>query len=154
MMKTFFGGQPARNGNTNHLNALKILLPYLWPQNSTGIKNRVLLAALFLILAKIITVGIPFIYKLAVDEISETLDAIVIVPISILIAYGIARVIAQTFGELRDAVFAKVAQRAVRHAALNPFRFASIIIIFVFSSLLKSLNDLISSFRVFVDSAL
>ena len=62
------------------------------------------------------------IYKVVVDEITNTGDAIVIVPIFLLVAYGGARVLAQTFGELRDAVFAKVAQRAIREAGLRTFR--------------------------------
>ena len=108
-------------GKRGHLTTVKVLLPYLWPKNAREMRIRVVVALIFLIAAKAITVAVPIIYKLAVDKITNTGDAIVIVPIFLLIAYGGARVLAQTFGELRDAVFAKVAQRAIREAGLKPF---------------------------------
>ena len=100
-------------GDQNHLNTLRTLLPYLWPQNAAEMRARVVIALIFLAIAKAITVGVPFIYKIVVDQISASLGTLVIVPIGLLVAYGLARVLSQTFGELRDAVFAKVAQRAI-----------------------------------------
>jgi len=61
-------------------------------------------------------------YKMAVDAISDNAASIVIVPVGILVAYGLARVMALAFGEFRDAIFAKVAQRAIREAGLKTFR--------------------------------
>jgi ABC-type transport system involved in Fe-S cluster assembly fused permease/ATPase subunit len=82
----------------------------------------VVIALIFLAAAKGITVAIPIIYKYVVDAISTPVDAVVIVPVALLIGYGVARVLAQAFGELRDAVFATVAQRAIREAGLRTFR--------------------------------
>ena len=83
---------------------------------------RVGIALLFLALAKAITVGVPFIYKMAVDSVSNPIQAAVVVPIGLLVAYGLARILSQAFGELRDAVFAKVAQSAIRKAGLKTFQ--------------------------------
>ncbi len=121
-MQTIADDRPDFKGKRDHLGTVIILLPYLWPKNAQEMRIRVVIALIFLIAAKAITVGVPIIYKLAVDEITNTTDAIIIVPIFLLIAYGGARVLAQTFGELRDAVFAKVAQRAIREAGLKTFR--------------------------------
>jgi len=74
-----------------------------------------------LTLAKITNVGVPIFYKTAVDALS-TNATVLVVPVALLVGYGLARVLAQTFGELRDAVFAKVAQRAIRLAGLKAFK--------------------------------
>ena len=121
-MQSLTDDRPDFEGKRNHLTTVKILLPYLWPKNAREMRIRVVVALIFLIAAKAITVAVPVIYKVVVDEITNTGDAIVIVPIFLLVAYGGARVLAQTFGELRDAVFAKVAQRAIREAGLRTFR--------------------------------
>ncbi|MAV87525.1 MAG: metal ABC transporter permease [Rhodospirillaceae bacterium] len=101
---------------------LKTLLPYLWPKNAIEMRVRVILALFLLAFAKGINVYAPILYKLAVDQISTTTESIIVVPVAILIAYGIARTLALAFGELRDAIFAKVAQRAIRQAGLQTFR--------------------------------
>ena len=85
-------------------------------------RTRVTIALLFLAAAKGINVGVPIVYKFAVDALSNPDTAIIVVPIGLLIAYGAARVLALAFGELRDAIFAKVAQRAIREAGLKTFR--------------------------------
>ncbi|MEE8351048.1 MAG: ABC transporter ATP-binding protein/permease, partial [Rhodospirillales bacterium] len=83
-------------------------------------------ALALLALAKITNVTVPIFYKHAVDTLSTapsgTTTQILAVPVALLVGYGVVRVLAQTFGELRDAVFAKVAQRAIRLAGLNTFR--------------------------------
>ena len=121
-MQSLTDDRPDFEGKRNQFTTVKILLPYLWPKNAREMRIRVVVALIFLIAAKAITVAVPVIYKVVVDEITNTGDAIVIVPIFLLVAYGGARVLAQTFGELRDAVFAKVAQRAIREAGLRTFR--------------------------------
>ena len=97
------------------------LLPYLWPQGNLEIRGRVLLAMLFLIGAKAATVYVPFLYKEAVDLLSVTATPIVALPIGLLFAYGLARLLMVAFAQLRDAIFAKVAQRAIRTVALRTF---------------------------------
>ncbi|MGH6968252.1 MAG: ABCB family ABC transporter ATP-binding protein/permease, partial [Stellaceae bacterium] len=96
--------------------------PYLWPKNSTGLRVRVVLAIACLAAAKAINVGVPVLYKAAVDKLAPSVGTLVVVPTMLIVAYGAARVGAQLFNELRDSVFAKVEQRAIRTIALNTFR--------------------------------
>ena len=121
-MRSLIDEQPDGKEKRGHLRTIWTLLPYLWPQNAAEMRGRVVIALVFLASAKAINVGVPFIYKIAVDQISASLSAVVVVPIGLLVAYGLARVLSQTFGELRDAVFAKVAQRAIREAGLKTFQ--------------------------------
>ena len=102
--------------------ALASLLPYLWPRGEIEIKLRVAAALAFLALAKIATVYIPILYKEAVDVLGADGEALVVVPVGVILGYGVARLLATAFGELRDAVFAKVGQRAIRKVALATFR--------------------------------
>ena len=104
------------------LRALKGLAPYLWPRDSLELRVRVILAVAFLVAAKLINIAIPLLYKHAVDALSGDRPAIIAVPVATILGYGLARVLAQGFNELRDGVFAKVAQRAVRQIALSAFR--------------------------------
>jgi ABC-type transport system involved in Fe-S cluster assembly fused permease/ATPase subunit len=103
------------------LRALRDLVPYLWPRDSIELRLRVLAALALLVGAKIINIAVPFLYKHAVDTLSGKFG-LVVAPVMLVIAYGMARVCAQGFNELRDAVFAKVEQRAVRRLALSAFR--------------------------------
>ena len=104
------------------LKTLRTLIPYLWPKDALEMKFRVLIALLFLALAKGISAGAPILYKLAIDAISNNKIEIIIVPVGIILSYGLARTLSLAFGEFRDAVFAKVAQRAIRKAGLKTFR--------------------------------
>jgi len=104
------------------LRALKGLGPYLWPRDSVELRARVVLALLLLAAGKLINITSPFFYKYAVDALTVPKPGIIAVPIAMIIAYGAARVMSQGFNELRNAVFAKVGQRAVRQVALSAFR--------------------------------
>jgi len=106
----------------NDLETIRTLLPYLWPKDIPGLKARVVIAVGFLVLAKVTNVAVPIFYKKAVDSLTSAEAAVIAVPIFLLLAYGGARVLAQSFGELRDAVFARVAQRAIRQAGLRTFQ--------------------------------
>ncbi|HUJ98673.1 MAG TPA: ABC transporter ATP-binding protein/permease [Stellaceae bacterium] len=108
-------------GLRQELKAVRRLAPYLWPPD-WGLRGRVLVSLAFLIGAKVINVYVPLLYKGAVDALSPGHAAVITVPVALVIGYGIARVGAQLFAELRDAVFAKVGQRAVRRLALATFR--------------------------------
>jgi ATP-binding cassette subfamily B protein len=101
--------------------ALKSLLPHLWPKGHMGLKSRVMLASLCLVLAKVTNLYVPILFKRMVDALGVTGTALML-PLGLLVAYGLARLLAQFFAELRDAVFAKVAQRAIRRVALETFR--------------------------------
>ena len=113
---------PPSTGARNDLNTIRTLLPYLWPEGEWGLRARVVIAMGFLVLAKVANVTVPIFYKHAVDALSADASLIVAVPVALLIGYGLTRVMAQAFGEFRDAVFAKVAQRAIRLAGLGTFR--------------------------------
>jgi len=115
-------GPPRQKGRLkDELRALKSLAPYLWPQDSLGLRMRVVLALVFLLAGKLVNIYIPFLYKQALDALSPANVAIA-VPVGLIIAYGLARVMSQGFNELRNAVFAKVSQRAIRQLALRAFR--------------------------------
>ena len=99
---------------------VKTLLPYLW-----AYKWRVLLALSFLVCAKLANVGVPLILKKLIDSLTIAPSdpmALLVLPLSLLVAYGILRVSTTLFTELREFVFAKVTQRAVRNIALKVFR--------------------------------
>src|SRR5262249_3717142 len=83
---------------------------------------RVAGAVLCLLVAKIANVFVPLFYKHAVDAMTPHGAALIAAPIAMILAYGILRVAAQSFGEIRDALFAKVAQRAIRTVGLQTFR--------------------------------
>jgi ATP-binding cassette, subfamily B, heavy metal transporter len=105
----------------DELRALKSLAPYLWPRDSVGLRVRVVLALVFLLAGKLVNIYVPLLYKHAVDALSPS-NVLVAVPVALIIAYGLARVMSQGFNELRTAVFAKVSQRAIRRLALSAFR--------------------------------
>ena len=120
-------GPPRQTGRLkDELRALRGLAPYLWPRGSIELRVRVVLAVVFLIAGRIVNIYVPFLYKHAVDALAPVKGglpaAAVAVPVAAIVAYGFARVMSQGFNELRDAVFAKVAQRAVRRIALSTFR--------------------------------
>ncbi|WP_096701213.1 ABC transporter ATP-binding protein/permease [Magnetospirillum sp. 15-1] len=97
---------------------LRTLFPYLWPPGEPELRLRVVVAMILLVAAKGVGVGIPLLYKRAVDTLSISP---VLVPLALLVAYGAARVMAGSFAELRDIVFVKVAQRAIRKVGLGVF---------------------------------
>jgi ATP-binding cassette subfamily B protein len=107
------------------LRALKGLGPYLWPRDSIELRVRVVLALALLAAGKLVNITVPLFYKAAVDALSAphtAAAAMIAVPVGVILAYGLARVMSQGFNELRNAVFAKVGQRAVRRVALAAFR--------------------------------
>lgn len=108
-------------GPKHSLKTLHSLLPYLWPKDRMDLRLRVVIAMTLLIAAKATNVGVPLFYKEAVDILSGPDQALIYVPVFLIVGYGLARVLAQAFGELRDAVFAKVQQRAKRQAGLKTF---------------------------------
>jgi ATP-binding cassette subfamily B protein len=99
---------------------LRSLLPYLWTY-----RWRVLLAIGCLVAAKVATVGVPVVLKQIVDTLAPAAGAaapLLAIPLGLLVAYGVLRLASTLFTELREFVFAKVTQRAVRTVALQVFR--------------------------------
>ncbi|MCE6953203.1 ABC transporter ATP-binding protein/permease [Cereibacter sphaeroides] len=104
---------------------LKRMAPYLWPKGQTWVKRRVVLALMALVVAKIISVATPFFYKAAVDALAGGAPTPAMMmglgAVGLTVAYGLARLGAVAFGELRDAIFVRVGQRALRQLALETF---------------------------------
>ncbi|MFN3723101.1 MAG: ABCB family ABC transporter ATP-binding protein/permease [Paracoccaceae bacterium] len=101
------------------------VIPYLWPPGQAWVKRRVVASMLLLVMAKVISVSTPAIYKQAVDALAgDAPDAATLLglaAVGLTIAYGIARLMTVAFQEMRDAVFVRVGQRALRQLALETF---------------------------------
>lgn len=108
--------------DTKEPGPIRSLLPHLWPKGETELRARVVLALIALAVAKVATVWTPFLYKQAVDALTPGHTALVVAPVALIVAYGLLRVAGQAFGEVRDILFAKVAQRAIRRVGLETFR--------------------------------
>jgi ATP-binding cassette subfamily B protein len=110
---------------TSGLQTIRRVLPYLWPDGQTWVKRRVVLALIALVVGKLISVTTPFLYKAAVDSLANENrdDAWLLVygAVGLTVAYGVARLGAVAFNELRDAIFVRVGQRALRALALETF---------------------------------
>jgi ATP-binding cassette subfamily B protein len=114
-------GPPARS----HGETLRSLLPYVWPKGEPGLRARVVLALVSLVLAKVATVYVPVVLARAVDALSPRageVGAVLAVPLALVIGYGVLRLAASLFQELRDAVFSAVAQRSVRRVGAATFQ--------------------------------
>ncbi|MDP1669447.1 ABCB family ABC transporter ATP-binding protein/permease [Phaeovulum sp.] len=117
--------EPTAAQKGRNLRTLRALLPYLWPAGETWVKRRVVLAMLALLLGKLISVTTPYVYKRAVDALAGPApDAAAMLglgAVGLTVAYGLARLGTVGFNELRDAVFVRVGQRALRKLALETF---------------------------------
>ncbi|CAG4966532.1 unnamed protein product [Parnassius apollo] len=118
------------------MDMIRGMMEYVWPKDNSMIRNRVMLSLSLLFGAKVMNVCVPFLFKYAVDEVNQVsatstgdvLLGMATVPqalgttaFSLLVGYGIARATAAGFNELRNAVFAKVAQHSIRRLACNVF---------------------------------
>ncbi len=105
---------------------IRRVAPYLWPQGQAWIKRRVIAALLLLLASKLVAVTTPFLYKQAVDTLAKDATSpvtfLMLGALGLTVAYGLARLGAVLFGELRDMVFVRVGQRALRRLALETFR--------------------------------
>ena len=102
--------------NPSGAKVLRSLFPYLWEY-----RGRLILALSFLVLAKLANVSVPLVLKQIVDGLDPTKGALML-PMFLLIGYGLLRFSTTLFTELRDTVFAKVTQRAIRRIALEVFQ--------------------------------
>ena len=101
------------------------MLPYLWPAGYPGLKARVVFALVALVLSKIVTVATPYSFKYATDALTVGGSAITVavsVMLFMVLAYGMGRIMMVVLAQLRDAVFARVSQQAVRQLAVKTFR--------------------------------
>jgi len=108
-----------------YIKTFKLLLPYLWPNERRDLRLRVSFAIIALVLAKIASVVTPLVLGASVNsltELSSGINLFMLVPIALIVGYGIARIISFTFSEVRDALFSKVSQNSIRQISLNMFK--------------------------------
>ncbi|MCX8509393.1 MAG: ABC transporter transmembrane domain-containing protein, partial [Rhodobacteraceae bacterium] len=108
------------------LRTIRRVAPYLWPVGQAWVKRRVVLSMVMLVLARVISVLTPFLYKAAVDALGHAGSKgegwlLAYGAVGLTVAYGLARLGSVGFNELRDAVFVRVGQRALRRLALETF---------------------------------
>nr|WP_149142496.1 ABC transporter ATP-binding protein/permease [Gemmobacter caeruleus] len=110
---------------TSGFDTIRRVAPYLWPEGESWVKRRVVIALTMLAFAKIVSVSTPFFYKAAVDKLAGDAPSgawlMGLTAVALTLAYGLARLGAVAFGELRDAIFVRVGQRALRKLALETF---------------------------------
>ena len=114
--------EPGQFHARRQLKTLSNLLPYLWPRERFDLRLRVGLALVALLGAKVANVYVPVLLGGAVDSLGAPPDLLIAIPLALLLAYGAARIGALALGELRDALFVKVSQNAIRQIALSTFR--------------------------------
>lgn len=104
------------------LNVIKYLVPHLWPKNNWGLRFRLILSVLCVLAGKVIAVWVPFFYKKAVDIFDSADTQVIAVPVFFLVAYGFSKGLSTGLIELKEAIFSRVEQRAVRSVALAVFK--------------------------------
>jgi ATP-binding cassette, subfamily B, heavy metal transporter len=115
----------AESGST--LKTLRNLWPYMWPANRPDLKLRVVWATIFLVVAKVTLIGVPYFFKWATDALANDfkspppLPAFLLAPVMLVIAYNFVKIVQWGFNQLRDALFARVGQHAVRQLAYKTF---------------------------------
>ena len=115
----------AESGKT--LQTIRNLWPYMWPSERSDLKMRVVWATVYLLLSKIILLGVPYFFKWSTDALNGKLDAPGLLPefmlgaLMLVIAYNVARLLQWGLNQLRDAMFASVGQYAVRQLAYKTF---------------------------------
>ena len=113
------------NKQKTYLKTFKLLFPFLWPNKRSDLRKRVSLALVCLILAKVASVYTPLILGRAVDsltELSSGINLLILIPIALIISYGVVRIASLTFEGIRDALFSKVSQHAIREVSLTIFK--------------------------------
>ena len=126
-------GEPTERVRGSMVATLSDLWPYMWPGDRPDLKLRIVVALLILVAAKLVTVLVPYTYKWATDSLlgsttsgsaaiaAQGLMVLVTVPIMLIVANGVGRILISAFNNLRDALFAKVGQHAVRQLAYKTF---------------------------------
>ena len=111
--------------SASNMHTIKRILPYLWPRGENWVKIRVVAALISLALATLVQVYTPFLYKQAVDILAGdnpgAATFLSMAAVGLTVAYGMARLGGVVFGELRDAIFVRVGQRALRKLAIETF---------------------------------
>ncbi|KAF9364822.1 Iron-sulfur clusters transporter atm1, mitochondrial [Mortierella sp. NVP85] len=118
--------ESASNAEQNRIDwkIFKELTTYIWPKDDRGVKIRVITALGLLVMGKILNVQVPFFFKDIIDKLNAEfpVEATVLSVVgAVILGYGLARAGSSIFGELRNAVFAAVAQKAIRRVSANVF---------------------------------
>ena len=111
--------------NTKYFKTFKLLIPYLWPDKRKDLKLRVSFAVVALVLAKIASVCTPLVLGASVNsltEVSSGINLFMLVPVALVVGYGVTKIIAFAFVEIRDALFSKVSQHSIRQVSLTMFK--------------------------------
>ncbi len=109
------------------LSTLRNLWPYMWPSDRPDLKMRVVWATVYLVLSKIVLIGVPYFFKWATDALNNQFIApgwmptLLAAPLMLIAAYNAARILQAGMNQLRDALFASVGQHAVRQLAMKTF---------------------------------
>ena len=115
----------AERGKT--LSTIRNLWPYMWPSDRPDLKWRVVSATFWLVVAKLVLIGVPYFFKWATDALNghatapAWLPAALAAPVMLVVAYNLARIFQGGLNQLRDALFASVGQYAVRQLASRTF---------------------------------
>lgn len=128
---------PAKPGNAPPLvsaesgdmaTTMRNLWPFMWPSDRPDLKRNVMWAMVFMLIGKLVTVLIPYLYKMATDSLTgelgefDFLPPMLLAPFMLVIAYNFGRVVMVAFNQIRDALFASVGQNAVRQLSSITFR--------------------------------
>ena len=106
-------------GWRERMRVLNRVLPLLWPPGESGLKVRVVASFAFILLGKVVNVILPLVYKWVVDALSTGPRAAIVVPMALIIGYGVVRIASAATTELRDLIFANVQERALRLVSVS-----------------------------------
>ncbi len=118
------------SARSDHWTVLRGLLPFIWPKNRPDLRMQVAAAVVTLVVAKLVTIAVPVAFKHATDLLAEinpklvatTADTLTLAVVALIVAYGLGRVLMMVLNQVRDVLFTRVGQNAVRE--LNNGRFA------------------------------
>ena len=108
-----------------YIKTFQLLLPYLWPNNRKDLKVRVSFAVIALVLAKVASVCTPLVLGASVNSLTELnsgINLFMLVPVALIVGYGLTKIISLAFVEIRDALFSKVSQYSIRQISLTMFK--------------------------------
>lgn len=104
----------------NHWALIRYLSAYLWPKKRWDLRARVIIASFFLLIAQLVNLFVPYFFKLSVDALTPS-NTQLTVPVALIIAYGVGRILRHVFAQIRDVIFVTVSQRAQRRIGLQVF---------------------------------
>lgn len=110
--------------SSKSLSIMKSFIPLLWPKNRPDLKRRVVISVGLMVGAKLMNIQVPMLFKQLIDELNQVQphELVMAVPVALVAGYALARMSASLMGELRNAVFAKVSQSAIRRMAIDTFK--------------------------------